>query len=100
MKKSKKYLKRHQNKTAFYLVLGFMTILSAVLIIECHSLNKEINSLQAAEVQYQQDLYAEQQRTLELQEFEKTTHTKKYYEQVARERLGMVHKDEIIFKDK
>lgn len=94
------YLTRYHNKAAIYIVLGFLLIFSTVLMVNSSSLKKQIIQLQAEEAKYQQELYTQQQRTLELQELEKTTQTKKYYEQVAREKLGMVYKDEIIFKDK
>ena len=34
----------------------------------------------------------------ELVEFEKYTKTKAYYEEIAKEKLGMIHEDEIVFK--
>ena len=40
----------------------------------------------------------EQERTAELQEFETYTHTKKYAEEIAKEKLGYVYEGEIVFK--
>ena len=40
----------------------------------------------------------EQDRTEELAEFEKYTKTKKYAEEMAKKKLGLVHDNEIIFK--
>ena len=77
-----------------------MIIFAAVLFVNCNSLNEKRQKLQTEEAQYQELLEKEQQETLDLQELEKSTQTKKYYEQIAKERLGMVYEDEIIFKEK
>ena len=41
---------------------------------------------------------AEKKRTEEIEEFRKYTKTKKYIEDVAREKLGLVYEDEIIIQ--
>ena len=46
-----------------------------------------------------EQIAAEEQRALEIEEFEKYTHTKKYVEEVARDKLGLVYEGEILFKD-
>ncbi len=93
------YQTRYHNKTAIYVVLGILVIFAAVLFINCHSLNEKKERLQAEYAEYEEMLAMEQQETLDLQELEIETKTMKYYEQVAKERLGMVYEDEIIFKE-
>lgn len=44
-------------------------------------------------------LTEEQERTKEIEEYEKYTQTKKYIEEVAKDKLGLVHEGEIIFKE-
>ena len=46
----------------------------------------------------EEKLEQEQAREQNLAEFETYTHTKKYAEQVAKEKLGYVYKGEIIFQ--
>ena len=46
----------------------------------------------------QEQIEAEKQRSEEIDEFEKYTKTKKYIEDVAREKLGLVYEDEIIIQ--
>ena len=41
----------------------------------------------------------EQARTEEIKEYEKYTQTKKYVEEIAKNKLGLVYEGEIIFKD-
>ena len=93
------YQTRYHNKAAIYIVLGTLLIFAVVLFVNCHSLNEKIERLLKEQVQNEQEYKEEQERTSELQELEKTTQTMKYYEQVAKEQLGMVYEDEIIFKE-
>ena len=94
------YQTKYHNKTSIYIVLFTMIIFAAVLFVNCNSLDEKRQKLQTEEAQYQELLEKEKQETLDLQELEKSTQTKKYYEQIAKERLGMVYEDEIIFKEK
>jgi len=41
----------------------------------------------------------EEKRSEEIAEYEKYTHTKKYIEEVAKDKLGLIHEDEIIFRE-
>ena len=93
------YQTRYHNKAAIYVVLGTLIVFAVVLFVNCYSLNEKKEKLQLEQAQYQEQLLQEQQETLDLQELEKTTQTMKFYEQVAKERLGMVYEDEIIFKE-
>ena len=93
------YQTRYHNKLSIYIVFGFLIVFAVGLIVNCNSLSDELTSLEAKKAEYQQLLEDEQQEALDLQELEKTTQTKKYYEQIARERLNMVYEDEILFKD-
>ena len=54
----------------------------------------------AREVALEQQIAEEEKRTEEIEEFRKYTKTKKYAEEVAKDRLGLVHEGEIIFKEK
>ena len=51
------------------------------------------------ELVLQQQIEAEEERALEIEEFEKYTQTKKYIEEVARDKLGLVYDGEVLFKD-
>ncbi len=68
-----------------------MAIDGAGLIRKRTSNAKKIEELKAG-------IEAENERTEELKEYEKYTKTKKFAEETAKEKLGLVHDDEIIFK--
>lgn len=92
------YQTRYHNKSSIYIVLCFLVVFAVVLIVNCNSLSDKVANLETEKVEYEQLLADEQQETLDLQELEKSLQTKESYAQLARERLGMVFKDEIIFK--
>lgn len=52
----------------------------------------------AKEASLEKQIAGELDRQAELEEYEKYVQTKKYIEEVAREKLGLVYKNEIIFK--
>lgn len=80
--------------TIFVLVALFCCVLSyrkVELKNKRDEYNKRIEALQE-QIDEQED------RTRELQEYEKYTKTVKYVEEVAKEKLGLVYEDEIVFE--
>ncbi|MCR4642965.1 MAG: septum formation initiator family protein [Lachnospiraceae bacterium] len=61
-------------------------------------LRKQKKELERDTAQMEAQLEQEKQRAVELKEFETYTHTKKYAEEVAKEKLGYVYEGEIIFQ--
>lgn len=96
MRRSKVKRRRRQN--------GYGTIAIVVLLICGIVLYKRVGldekrTIYAKQAQeLDQDLKDEKQRTKDLQEEKAYMQTKKYIEEIAREKLGLVYKDEIIFK--
>ena len=68
------------------------------LAVNNYNLEKKLARYQEKEQLLQEQIEIEKNRTLEIREFEKYTKTKKYIEDVAREKLGLVYEDEIIIK--
>ena len=62
-------------------------------------LNDRLESLKAEAAQVEAEIAEEKQRTEELEEYEKYTQTKMFYEEIAKKILGLVYDDEIIFKE-
>lgn len=98
MAKRAAYQTRYYNKTSIYIVLITFVVFAAVLFVNCSSLNDKKERLQEEQMEYSTLLEEEQERTLELQELEKTTTTMSFFMEVAREKLGMVFENEIVFK--
>ena len=97
MGKKRKRVKYH-NKFSMYLLAILLFLVSIFFFNEANFLKKEkaqkIEVLKIAE----KKLEKAKQRELELVEFEKYTQTKKFYEEVAKEKLGLVYRGEIIFR--
>lgn len=70
------------------------------IVLGIYSLNlkKESNQLEEKKQTLEAQIQQEEDRTKELEELEKYTKTKKYMEEVAREKLGLVYPDEILIQ--
>ena len=70
------------------------------IVLGVYSLNlkKESNQLEEKKQTLEAQIQQEEDRTKELEELEKYTKTKKYMEEVAREKLGLVYPDEILIQ--
>ena len=88
-----------QNRFSMFLVTLVIVLLVVVVGIRGMELNDKLDSLKAEAAQIDAQVEAEQQRTLEIEEYNRYTQTKQYYEEVAKEDLGLVYEDEIIFKE-
>jgi len=98
MARSAAYQTRYHNKASIYIVLLTFVVFAIVLFVNCSSLNDKKERLQTEQTEYTELLKQEQDRTLELQEMEKTTSTMSFFVEMAREKLGMVFENEILFK--
>lgn len=98
MARNAAYQTRYHNKASIYIVLLTFLVFAVVLGINCRSLNEKKERLQAEQTECSELLKQEQDRTQELQEMEKTTSTMAFIVEMAREKLGMVFDNEILFK--
>ena len=93
------YQKRKQNKFAMVLV----SLVLLMLIVAVSVRKNELEGKQAAyaqeELELQKKIQEEEARSEELEEYKKYTQTQKYIEDVAKEKLGLVYEDEILFKE-
>lgn len=96
-KRKTAYRKKLQNRTSMILIMMIVVILLLVVSIKGYGLMQQRDALQAehaANEKVIQDLEAEQ---LEIEEYKKYMKTPQYYEEMAKEKLGMVYENEIIF---
>ncbi|HAG68557.1 MAG TPA: cell-division initiation protein [Lachnospiraceae bacterium] len=92
------FRKKRQNRLGMLLVSVVVAMLLAVIMFSMTGLKKKQNAYIEREESLQELIEAEKQRTEKLQEYEIYTKTSKYVEEVAKERLGLVYGDEIIFE--
>lgn len=91
--------RRFQNKAGILWASVVVLILVTVVSIKSFSLMKKVSELQVKEATLEEQIVAEQERSEEVAEFEKYTQTRKYIEDTARDKLGLVYPGEIIFKN-
>ena len=90
------YRKRQQNRFSMFLVtVVFILVLVGVKSVE---LRDKIDAKRTEAAQLDAQIEAEKQRALEIEALGKEIQTKGYIEDVAREKLGLVYEDEILFK--
>lgn len=92
---------RKEKKTGrlgIFMALFIFTASVCMLGYNSYTLEKQQKQLDREMAILEEKLVHEQEREQNLAEFETFTHTKKYAEQVAKEKLGYVYKGEIIFQ--
>ncbi|MBD5547864.1 MAG: septum formation initiator family protein [Lachnospiraceae bacterium] len=93
------YRRKQQNRFGMFLVSLVVLMLLIVVAFNSIGLVAKKESYQKKEAALEEQIAAEQERAQEIEEFEKYTHTKKYVEEVARDKLGLVYEGEILFED-
>lgn len=97
---SNKYLrvKKKQNRFSVMLVIIVLIMMMAVVSYNKHSLKQRQEVYLKQEQMLLEEIEKEKARSVEIAEYGKYTKTKKYAEEVAKEKLGLVNENEIIFK--
>ncbi len=95
-RKKKRQAKRRTNKVLVMLIAVFVL---AVMSIQMYNLYRTDAAYAQKERELLMDLSAQQDRQEELSNYEAYTQTQEYMESVAKSKLGMVHKNEIIFRE-
>ena len=92
---------RRRRKPALGMSMAFLAIIMIIAVVGINSISLRQKQAKyiAREQELQQQIDAENARTEELKELETYTKTKKYAEEVAKDKLGLVYDNEIIFKE-
>ncbi len=93
------YRKKRQNRLGMLLVTTVVLMMLLVVTVKSVELRERRSTYMAREEALLLEIEAEQARTEEIEEYGKYTQTKKFVEEVAKEKLGLVYEGEIIFKD-
>lgn len=92
-------MKKVQNyKRSMVLITMAMIVMCAVIFVAGMGLQTRNKKLQAQEIELQAQLEEEELRSEEIDELTKYVGTDEYVEAVAKEKLGLVHKGEILFR--
>lgn len=88
-----------QNGFSMFLVTLVVLVIMAVVAIKNIELREKLASYNEREEQLQEQYAAEQKRTEEIEEYATYTQTKRFAEEVAKDKLGLVYEGEILFKE-
>lgn len=77
-----------------------MVVLSLAVIVQTRGvdLKKKDLEYQIKEEQLEAQVAAEEERAAQLEEYRVYVQTKQYIEKIAKEKLGLVNKDEVLLK--
>lgn len=102
MKKTKKRSVRarriFQHKRSILSVSGVIIVLAITLSVASISLNAKNEEYKAQEAELKKQLEAEKARSEEIDELEEYVGTDEYVEDVAKDKLGLVYPNEILFE--
>lgn len=93
------YRKKRQNKFGMFLVTTVIVMMLIVVAVKSIELRQKLALYQEKEQVLLEQIEEEELRSEEIAEYEKYTQTKKYTEEVAKDKLGLVNEGEIIFKN-
>ena len=91
--------RRFQNRAGIVWASIVVLILVTVVSIKSIGLMQKAREYQAREQALEEQIEYETQRSDEIAEYERYTETRKYIEDTAKEKLGLVYPGEIIFKN-
>ena len=97
MKRRRKGLKKKNSRNVLPVALILVLMLGIVGVHSFH-LWKTQSQLKAQRADLETQLEAEHARTEELAEFRKYVQTDSYAQEVAQDKLGLVHEGEIVFE--
>lgn len=86
------------HKRSVLAISGIIILLAAVAFVHGMSLQATNREYQAQEAELQAQLDAEIARSEEIDKLKEYVGTDEYIEEVAKAKLGLVHKNEILFK--
>ncbi len=98
MARTPAFRKKKQNKLGCLCIAVVVGMLLAVVSIDGMRLQDKYNTYLAREEELNREIANENKRAEELQEYEKYTKTKKFAEEMAESKLGLVHDGEVLFK--
>lgn len=97
-RRQSRHVNRH--KRSMLAVSAVIVLLMAVVSANAVSLLEKDRTYQAQEIELEKQIDAEKERSVQIDELEKYVGTDEYVEEVAKDKLGLVNENEIIFKAK
>lgn len=97
---SHRYSSRKANRTGKTCITVIVLAMIGVMSVQIVTLYKKDQQFIAQEALLEKQRDEELARKQEIEDYEAYTKTQEYVEDIAKSKLGLVYKDEIIFKEK
>ena len=95
---TRKKKKRKKNRRGLSFIAVIVLVFCVCVGIRTAGLKKQSAELAERKASLEKQLKEEEQRTKDLEDLEKYMKTKRYMEEVAKEKLGLVYPDEILIE--
>ncbi|MCP1102570.1 cell division protein DivIC [Aequitasia blattaphilus] len=92
--------RRRVNRGSMVLVSGVLLLLTVVMSVSGYNMKVKADANTATKVELEAQIEEEKKRSAEIEELGEYVGTDAYVEDVAREKLGLIYENEIIFKTK
>mgnify|MGYP003541216738 FL=1 len=92
--------RRRRRSTGTVCISIIVVVFVAVMAIQIYQLRQKDADYMARENELKEQYEQETQRSSEIDDLEKYMQSSEYYEDVAKSKLGLTYKNEIIFKEK
>lgn len=92
-------INRRQNVTAMLGIIAVACMILAVLCVQGYSLQKKIHVNNSRLTAVEQQIEEEKARTEEITDMKNEMESDEFIERMAKEKLGMVKENEILFKE-
>ncbi len=92
------YRSKKQNRFDMFLVTLVLLIMLLLVSVKGIELRNKQDAYAVRKAELEQQIAEQEARAEELQELKKYVQTDSYVEEMAQEKLGLVHSDEILFK--
>lgn len=92
--------KRKASKRGLFIAFTVVIVMAAIVSVKSKQLKRQEAIYMQKQQEMQKKIDDEKVRSEELSEYKKYVETNDFIEQMAKEKLGLVQKDEIIFKGK
>ena len=96
---STKKRRKKRKRSGLWALAAIAAVIVMVIVAGSYKLQKQLSADTKKEADLQAQYKEELQRSQDIEEYAKYTKTRKYIEEVAKEKLGLVYEDETIFKD-
>ncbi|MBO4617028.1 cell division protein DivIC [Lachnospiraceae bacterium YSD2013] len=93
-----KMRRRSVNFGGMFLVTAVVAMIVLVVLFKSNELRDKKAAYEKREKYLVEQIEEQERRSEEIEEYRKYTQTKQYVEDLAKERLGLVYKDEIILE--